>query len=90
MSETNTTPFSDRAQILSDLWLNYKGDEEFADFIEYNDLGLPLAYAIDAGIVKTSEMAEKFINETFELLLAGLEIPEDTGFDGLEDLLGEA
>lgn len=86
MSETNTTPFSNRAEILADLWLNYKGDDEFKDFIEYNDLGLPLAYAISNNIVKTSNTAETFINETFELLLAGLEI-EDTGFDNLDDLL---
>lgn len=87
MSETNTTPFSNRAEILADLWLNYKSDEEFADFVEYNDLGLPLAYAISNNIVKATDLAERFVNETFELLIAGLEV-EDTGFDSLDDLLG--
>ena len=86
MSET---PFKIRCEILTDLWLNYKKDEEFADFIQYNDLGLPLAYAISEGIVETTPPAENFINETFELLLAGLEL-EDEGFENLDEMLGLA
>lgn len=82
----NETTFDNKANILADLWLNYRDDQEFQDFIEYNDLGLPLAYAISTGIVKKTDQAEKFINETFELLLAGIGI-EDTGFESLEDLL---
>jgi hypothetical protein len=74
--------------MLADLWMNYRGDEEFNDFIEYNDLGMPLAYAIANNIVEKTAMAETLINETFELLLAALEIPEDEGFDSLDDLLG--
>jgi hypothetical protein len=81
-----TTTFENKTLILADLWLNYKQDEEFQDFIEYNDIGLPLSYMIANDIVKTSELAEKFIDETFELLLAGLGI-EDTGFELLDDLL---
>jgi hypothetical protein len=88
-SDSTTTQYTDRVAILAELWTNYKGDEEFADFIEYNDLGLPLAYAIDNAIVKSSSLAEQFINETFELLLAGLAI-EDTGFETLDDILAEA
>lgn len=80
--------YSDRLDILSDLWMNYKQDVEFVDFIEYNDLGLPLAYAISNSIVKTTEVAQGYVDETFELLLAALEIEEDTGFETLDDLLG--
>ena len=88
MTDTTSTPYSDRLAILADLWINYKADEQFVDFVEYNDLGLPLAYAIDNSIVKSTEIAERFVNETFELLLAGLEIDEDTGFETLDDMLG--
>jgi len=83
------TSFETRCEILSDLWLNYKADDEFKDFIVYNDLGLPLAYAISEGIVENTPPAENFINETFELLLAGLGI-EDDGFDNLDEMLGLA
>ena len=83
----NPTPFTDRTMILADLWMNYRGDEEFADFFEYNDLGLPLSYAIANNIVAKTALAETVISETFELLLSALEIPEDEGFDSLDDLL---
>jgi hypothetical protein len=83
------TSFETRCEILSDLWLNYKADDEFTEFIQYNDLGLPLAYAISEGIVENTPPAENFINETFELLLAGLGI-EDEGFENLDEMLGLA
>jgi hypothetical protein len=89
MTDSATTPFSNRCEILGDLWVAYKGDPEFEDFISYNDLGLPLAYVLANEIVKSTDLAEKFVDETFDLLLAGLEI-EDTGFETLDDLLGEA
>ena len=81
------TPTEKQAEILADLWLNYRQDTEFADFVEYNDLGLPLAYAVNAGIVPLTDRATEFIEETFALLLAGLDVAEDTGFDSLDDLL---
>jgi hypothetical protein len=71
------------------LWLNYKADTEFKDFIEYNDLGLPLAYSIAEGIVEATPIATRFVEETFELLLAGLAI-EDEGFENLDEMLGLA
>jgi hypothetical protein len=80
------TTFDNKCLILADIWLNYRYDEQFTDFVEYNDLGLPLAYAISEGIVKNTDVSEGFINETFDLLLAGLDI-DDTGFDNLDDVL---
>lgn len=87
---TEQTTFQDKASILADLWLNYRQDEEFADFIEYNDIGLPLAYAIANDIVVTTPIATKFIEETFDLLLEGLGIEDDTGFENLDDMLEAA
>lgn len=87
MTDKTPTTYSNKASILADLWLNYRDDEEFIDFIEYNDIGLPLAYAISNDIVKSTDIAERFINETFDLFIGGLEI-EDTGFETLDELLG--
>lgn len=80
------TTFSDKLQILSELWLDYKEDEKLSDFIEYNDIGLPLAYVISNGIVESNDIAEKFIDQTFSMLLDLLEI-EDSGFESLLDIL---
>lgn len=80
------TSFTNRCRILSELWLDYRDDEEFQDFIQYNDLGLPLAYAISEGIVEKTDIASNFINEAFDILLSALGV-KDTGFETLEDLL---
>ncbi len=80
------TTFENKCAILAEVWLDCRDDEEFDDFIEYNDLGLPLAYAISSGIVERTQKADGFIEETFELLLASLDV-EDEGFESLDDLL---
>jgi hypothetical protein len=82
-----TTTIESKAEILSELWQDYREDNDFKDFIEYNDLGLPLAYAVANGIAELNPLIEQFIDETFRLLLLGLEIKEDTGFEVLDDVL---
>jgi hypothetical protein len=89
MSEITTTPFSKKCEILGELWLKYRSEEDLEDFLEYNDLGLPIAYAIANDIVKPLDLAKSFVDETFELLLASLKI-EDTGWDNLDELLSMA
>lgn len=83
-----TTTFENKALILGQLWLNYKSDDELADFFEYNDLGLPLAFAFAEGIVNHTPTLEQYINESWNLLIEGLDL-EDTGFEDITDLLGE-
>jgi hypothetical protein len=85
---TDTTSFSNKCSILAQLWMNHRQDPEFQDFVEYNDLGLPLAYAIAENVVSAKELATQFINETWDVLLAGLNT-EDTGFETLDDLLSK-
>ena len=80
------TNLDTRAEILAELWMNYRDDSQFADFIDYNDLGLPLAYASANKIVKLTNQGESLLNETFDLLLSALDIPEDEGYESLEDL----
>lgn len=87
--DTDKTPYSDICTILGDLWLDYRGDDAFSDFIDYNDIGLPLAYCIAEGVVSNAPLAEQYIMETWELLLESLGV-EDTGYESLEDLLESA
>lgn len=64
--------------ILSDLWQNHREDEEFAQFIEYNDLGLPMAYCLAEGLVnEISDTGKPYILETFNILLAALSVDID-------------
>lgn len=87
MTDNTSTPFSKQCEILGDLWIAYKDDEDFEDFIDYNDLGLPLAYAISNEIVKSTPLAEGFITETWDIFVAGLGFEEDLGFEDLDSML---
>jgi hypothetical protein len=69
--------------------MDYRSDTEFQDFVEYNDLGLPLAYAVYAGLIEPMPMAEQYIGETFDLLITSLGLT-DTGFDSLAEILDSA
>jgi hypothetical protein len=67
----------------------YRDDVDFKDFIEYNDLGLPLAHAIASEYVEPKKIAIDFVNETFSMLLDSLNIP-DSNFDSLDQMLSVA
>lgn len=69
---------SDKAGILAELWINYRDDEDFEDFIEYNDIGLPLAYYVAEGLVSgTTPLGEQYILETFDMFASALEVTEE-------------
>lgn len=80
------TSFEDACSILAELWINYKEEKTFEDFISYNDLGLPLAFLVDSELVTPTELAKKYIEETWFILLKSLDINDDIGFTCLEDL----
>lgn len=86
--QSKTSVFS-RAEILASLWVNQRDNEDLADYMEYNDLGLPLAYALAEGIITTNPKVEENINDSFNMLLKVLKI-EDTGFISYRDLFRAA
>jgi hypothetical protein len=83
------TDFSSICDILGDLYSNYKEDKNFGDFIEFNDLGLPLAYLASENLCEVSDDGARYITETWELFLAGLKM-KDEGFESLEELFAIA
>ena len=83
------TDFTKVCEILGTLYVNYKEDEEFEDFIDFNDLGLPLAYLASENLCEVSDDGARYITETWELFLAGLKM-KDEGFDSLEELFAIA
>lgn len=82
----NSTTFENKASILAELWMEYRFDKEFKDFVSYNDIGLPLAFLVAEGLVDPGPLAKSMLDETFNLFLAALGI-EDEGFENLEDLM---
>lgn len=82
------TTLDNKALILGELWINHKSEDEWQDFFEYNDLGLPLAFAFAEGIVNHTPTLEQYINETWLLLLEGMEL-EDIGFEDFQQMVDE-
>jgi hypothetical protein len=85
-SEPKFTSFENKCEILSELYLHWRGSEAFADFISYFDLGLPLSFVLSKGIVSSTPEAQKIVNDTFSELLNHLG-EEDWDWQSLDDLL---
>ena len=80
-----TTTLENKALILGQVWVGLKSETEWRDFIWYNDVGLPLAFAFSEQIITHTVELEKYINETWDLLLEAMEL-EDIGFEDIQDL----
>lgn len=80
------TNFSNQCKILSDLWMNFRDGGDFEDFMEYNDIGLPLAYFIASDLAKPVPITEMYVGETFNLLCAALRIPDEGDYTNLQQM----
>ena len=89
-SEPTNIDYSKKCLILADFWLNYKDEEDFDDFVEYNDIGLPLAFMITENIVESTQVGEIYVNEAWELLCAALNVDSKQNYDTLEDMFLDA
>lgn len=78
--------FNKKADILSDLWMNHRDNAEFQDFVEYNDIGLPMAFCASEDLARPTPMGKRMIEETYALLLAALD-REDGDYESLDDLM---
>ena len=84
------TDFSTKVSILSDLWINYRTDNDFEDFIEYNDLGLPLGYLVNTELATVTDQGRLYIEETYNLLCAALELDLDGEYNSLIDMFNKS
>ena len=80
------TEYSIKCEILSEFYEGFRTDPKFSDFFEYNDLGLPLAFMIEAKIVESTPVAESYINETFDLFCEALDLDSDEEFESLDEM----
>lgn len=83
------TNIETQIDILGNFYINYKEDKSVKEFIEFNDIGLPLAYLTSEGLCQPTDIAIAYIQETFNMLLATMGL-EDIGFDSLDHLLDTA
>lgn len=85
-----STDFSTKCRILADVHSEATWNKDLDEFRQYNDMGLPLAYAVAVDIVEPKEKAKEFIEETWILLCKLLEVDPDKEYEDSEDILSEA
>lgn len=65
-------------------------DLEFDEWISWNDLGLPLAYAIGENIVEVTEKSQSYIEEAWEALADFLQTDPDKSYATKEKMFLKA
>ena len=83
-----TTDFSNQVNILGEFYINYREDSELKDFLEFNDIGLPLAYLSSEGLCDISDDGKKYVAESWEMFLLAMGIT-DEGFENLGEIFAK-
>lgn len=84
-----TTDFSNQVSILGEFYINYREDNDLGDFLEFNDIGLPLSYLASEGLCEISEDGKKYVAESWEMFLLAMGIT-DEGFENLGEVFAKA
>ena len=83
------TTFSNKCFILGTLFIQEADNEEFSNFFEYNDIGLPLAYSQSQGLCEVTDKGKTWSEGSWKELMEALEI-NDTGFENLDEVFALA
>lgn len=92
LSAKFSTCFLTQCAILSEIWTNHADDLELAEFIDYNDIGLPLAQRVNIA-EEISDLDEEdidnfdYIEETWEQLCETLGVDKDGDYTTYKDMI---
>jgi len=67
--------------------MDYSGSEEYADFIEHNDLGFPAAVLVVNGAVTLTDAGRSFIEQTWQSFCEVVEVDHYGEYSSLEDVM---
>lgn len=62
-------------------------NEEYDEFFNYNDLGVPIAIALSNGLVNLTEEGEALINETWKDLCELFDADPEEEYESIDDLM---
>ena len=65
-----------KSKILAQFLDEYEEDEDLQAFIKHNDVGLPLARFISAGLATPLPQAYTYVNETYAMFIDAMEVSE--------------
>jgi hypothetical protein len=69
--------FADKTGILGQLWIDFRDDDNFSAFMDYNDIGVPMAYYVAEGLVNgLTDLGKQYVEESIDMMFKLLEITE--------------
>ena len=78
--------FADKTGVIGQLWIEFRNDEDFSAFMDYNDLGCPMAYMVAEGLIKDlTPIGEEMITETFKMFIDLINVTEEEIDTALSD-----
>lgn len=78
----------EKCKILGDLYKRFKGTSgDFEEFLNMNDIGLPLAFFAKEEMVTLSNDSLRYIDETWRALMDLISAEEESEFDSLESII---
>ena len=81
----------EKAEIIFEFINDYRDDEAFQDFFNYNDLGVPMAVMIVNDLVILNEGGVNVLNETWESLCENLNDADvEYDYESLNELIEKA
>lgn len=81
----------EKAEIIFEFINDYRDDEAFQDFFNYNDLGVPMAVMIVNDLVILNEGGVKVLDETWESLCENLnDADPEYDYESLNELIEKA
>jgi hypothetical protein len=81
-----STDFFIKCNLLAQVYLETRVNEEAKPFGEVHDVGLPMAYLQNEGLVSIKTKGKKYIEETWISFCNTLEIPPDDNYRTMEDI----
>jgi hypothetical protein len=73
--------------VLADLYLNYRDEDQFKEFADYNDIGLPIAHLVHTGLCNMNKEAEVYVEETYDLLISAMGVDPELDYQTIDDML---
>jgi hypothetical protein len=73
--------------VLADLYLNYRDEDQFKEFADYNDIGLPIAHLVHTGLCNMNREAEVYVEETYDLLISAMGVDPELDYQTIDDML---
>jgi hypothetical protein len=75
-----------KAEILVQFTQDHFNSEEYDDFFDYNDLGIPMSIAITQDMVILTDSGEELLEETWKELCLLFEADPNGEYESIDDL----